>query len=184
MASQLQEFWNKQPTCFRQACDDPSRILFRASTRSNWIFDLQLLDGDIRIYPQSKIDSKEAIGLKKLPFVTDLDFISKDLVSVLTNAEEGKWRRIQDLEFEKHERELKETLLSELPTVVKFPIEDEDFPLLFSVSKQAIYVVNTQEKWIDKNKKEHMIGKEYAIVNQRAQSEHDCIEKVFLTYKL
>jgi hypothetical protein len=29
-----------------------------------------------------------------------------------------------------------------------------------------------------------MIGKEYAIVNQRAQSEHDCIEKVFLTYKL
>ena len=29
-----------------------------------------------------------------------------------------------------------------------------------------------------------MIGKEYALVKQRAQSEHDCIEKVFLTYNL
>lgn len=92
-----------------------------------------MIDGDIRTYPKSKVDNKQAIGLKKLPFVIDLDFISRDLVSVLTNAEEGKWRRIADLQFENPERELKETLLSELPTVVKFPIED--FPLMFAVSK-------------------------------------------------
>ena len=119
--------------------------MFRAGTRSNWIFDLQLIDGDIRTYSKSEIENKEAIGLMKRPFVTDLDFISKDLVSVLTNSEEGKWRRIADLHFEEKEIErqlkLKETLLTELPNVVKFPIKD--FPLLFAVSKQAIYVVNT-----------------------------------------
>lgn len=48
---QLQEFWNKQPICFRQSSDDPSRIIFRAGSRSNWIFDLRLVDGGLRLWP-------------------------------------------------------------------------------------------------------------------------------------
>lgn len=39
------EFWNKQPTCFRQSSDDPSRLIFRAAARSNFIFDLKMIDG-------------------------------------------------------------------------------------------------------------------------------------------
>ena len=73
--------------------------------------------------------------------MTDIDFIDRDLVSVLTSAEEGKWRRVADLHFETPKRELKETMLTELPAVVKFPIKD--YPLMFAVTKQAIYVVNT-----------------------------------------
>jgi hypothetical protein len=39
------EFWNKTPSCFRQSTDDPSRMIFRAGTRSHWIFDLHMLEG-------------------------------------------------------------------------------------------------------------------------------------------
>lgn len=60
---QLQEFWNKQPVCFRQSSDDQSRIIFRAGSRSNWIFDLKLADGGLRLWPASSRKAGQSFGL-------------------------------------------------------------------------------------------------------------------------
>lgn len=57
------EFWNKQPTCFRQSSDDPSRLIFRAASRSNWIFDLKMIDGRLQIYSETDFKEKRSIGL-------------------------------------------------------------------------------------------------------------------------
>lgn len=69
------EFWNKQPTCFRQSSDDPSRLIFRAAARSNYIFDLKMIDGRLQIYSGEDKNANQSIGLKKIPFVKDVDFI-------------------------------------------------------------------------------------------------------------
>jgi hypothetical protein len=69
------EFWNKMPTCFRQGSDDPSRIIFRAGSRSNWIFDLHLHEGEVRLYSEQARKNGFAFNLQKRPFVKDIDFI-------------------------------------------------------------------------------------------------------------
>lgn len=51
--------------------------------------------------------------------------------------------------------------------MVKLPNIKE---LVLAVTKQQVQIVNTAEK------------KEYIILQQRAHSEHDCIENVFLTH--
>ena len=80
----------------------------------------------------------------------------------MTLSEAGKW-----ISPDKLTDGRKETLLSELPFVVKLP----DFKnAVLAISKQQVHVVNTAEK------------KEFLILQQRAQSEHDCIENAFLTH--
>jgi len=48
------EFWHRPPTFFTQASDDPARIIFAAGARSNYIFDLKLDCGVLRLYTQKE----------------------------------------------------------------------------------------------------------------------------------
>lgn len=78
------EFWNKIPTVFKRSSDDLGRIIFHAGSRANYIYDLQLLKGEVRIWSEKDVRSGNAFGLQKRPFVQDIDFIDHNFVSVLT----------------------------------------------------------------------------------------------------
>lgn len=41
------EFWLKQPTVFYQSTDTPERLIFAASTKSNYVFDLKMTKGKL-----------------------------------------------------------------------------------------------------------------------------------------
>jgi len=153
------------PTCFRQSTDDPSRIIFRAASRSNWIFDLKLINGQVRLWSDEEVAQGRAFGLQKRPFVRDIDFIDHNLISVLTLYEEGQWKPtniVKDLK-------LSETLLQELPKVIKVPAQLGKF--VFALSKQKIAIVNT------------LTGMEFTLVKQKAHCEHDCFDDLTITHR-
>lgn len=95
-----------------------------------------MVDGGLRLWPAQARKDGNSFGLQKRAFVRDIDFIDKKLISILTLQEEGKWRRSNDVTGQK----LKETLLQDLPVVVKAPKLLDRF--LFAVSKHAISLVN------------------------------------------
>ena len=43
-------FWNKFPTSFRKSTDDPNRLIFTCSNRGNYVFDLKMEEGKLRMY--------------------------------------------------------------------------------------------------------------------------------------
>lgn len=166
LAEQIIEFWNKHPSCFRQSSDNPARLIFRAGSRSNWIFDLKMVEGQLRLFSEEDQTKQESLGLQKRAFVKDIDLISHNMISILTtDQEEGKWQRTATLRVS--ELDLAETIQTELPVIVRVPIKD----MLFAVSKTSISLVNLAE------------SKEYVLVKQRVQSEHDCISNAFVTFQ-
>jgi len=102
--------------------------------------------------------------LQMRPFVKDIDFIDRRLVNVLTLSEEGKWLHTNEVKQIK----LNETLLQQLPRIVKAPMSDK---FVFAITQQTISIVNKQD------------GREFVIVKQRAHSEHDCLDGLFITYE-
>jgi hypothetical protein len=76
-----------------------------------------MINGELRIWSEQSRSDGNSFGLQKRAFVRDIDFIDKKLISILTLQEEGKWRRNNDVTTQK----LKETLLLDLPAVIKAP---------------------------------------------------------------
>jgi len=111
------EFWNKFPTVYKKSSDEVGRIIFNAGSRANWIYDLQLIDGEVRIFSKHDFDTGNAFGLQKRPFVQDIDFIDHNFVSVLTKDKIFQWKHTVDIKKERAEDvdEGEETLLKVLP---------------------------------------------------------------------
>jgi hypothetical protein len=80
------------PTVFKQASDDMGRLIFHAGARAIYVFDLQLIDGRIQIWSKNDTKIGRAIGMQKLPFVIDIDFIDHNFVSVLTTEKDCSWK--------------------------------------------------------------------------------------------
>ena len=57
------EFWNKFPTVFKRSSDDVGRIIFHAGSRANYIYDLKLIEGEVRIWSKKDVESGNAFGL-------------------------------------------------------------------------------------------------------------------------
>jgi len=148
------------------AIDGKGRIVFHAGSRSTWIYDLKLDNGDIKIWSKQDVENGIAFGLQKKPFCVDIDFIEQNFVSVLTKKE-AKW--LHKTQVTNIDKEEKPTLLFKLPKVVQAPECSIEF--LFALEQQAINVVNKQT------------GNEYLLVKQRAHCENDCLEDLFLTYE-
>ena len=129
------EFWNKFPTVFKKSSDDCGRIIFYAGSRANWIYDLQLINGEVKIFSKSDFEKGNAFGLQKRPFVQDIDFVDHNFVSLLTKDKVYQWKHTNVIkkddvnEVDKLGGE--ETLLKELPAVVKSP--DCSLPFLFAL---------------------------------------------------
>ena len=113
------------PICFRQSTDDPSRLIFRAGSRSNWVFDLRMYKGGLRLWSEKAMQQGLALRLQRKPFVRDIDMIDRNLFNILTLDSEGKWKRYNSKNKERRRElgaiNLKETLLRELPVIVQCP---------------------------------------------------------------
>jgi hypothetical protein len=72
----LQQFFAKMPTCFRQSSCDGDRLIFRAGSRSTWVYDLKMENGYLRLFGQNDIDNKNSVGLQESGMVKDLDFVT------------------------------------------------------------------------------------------------------------
>lgn len=97
---------------------------------------------------------------------------------MLTLTDEAKWKKPNVIKSttEEGKKHLKESLLQELPVIVRIP-EPEMKKIFFAVSKRAISVVYAEDQH-----KKSTVGKEFVVVEQRAHNEFDCIENVFVTY--
>jgi hypothetical protein len=88
-----QEFWLKQPTCFKQSTDCPTHLLFQASTRSMYIFDLKLENAILRLYTEKDKKEGNAFCWQEVPFTHKLDMIGTNHVSMLVGKREAKWQK-------------------------------------------------------------------------------------------
>jgi hypothetical protein len=88
-----QEFWLKQPTCFKQSTDRPEHLLFQAGTRSMYIFDLKLVNGILRLYTEKDKEKGKAFRWQEVPFTHKLDMIGTNHVSMLVGKREAKWQK-------------------------------------------------------------------------------------------
>jgi len=118
-AVEKDSFWNKMPTSFTQATDDPSRIIFAAGSRGNYVFDLKMLNGELRLYSPDDVQNGKAIGLQKRAYVRMLDMIDDNFINMLSQEKVAKWQRTTKLDS--FENNLKETQLRDLPYVLKLP---------------------------------------------------------------
>jgi hypothetical protein len=124
----LQQFFTKMPTCFRQSSCNGDRLIFRAGTRSTWVYDLKMENGYIRLYSAKERQDKKAFGLQESGMVKDLDFVEENMINIVTEQYEGKWMSATKIdsdsinlpEFRK-EHNMKETLLTKLPKILRFP---------------------------------------------------------------
>jgi hypothetical protein len=112
------EFWNKMPYSFKMASDGKGRIIFYGGSRSTWVYDLQLCNGDILIWSNEDFKKGMALGMQKKVNVMDIDFIDHNFVSVLTKNKVAKWQHKTDI----NQLAETETLLRALPKVVKAPV--------------------------------------------------------------
>jgi hypothetical protein len=51
----LQQFFTKMPTSFRQSSCNSDRLIFRAGSRSTWVYDLKMEKGYLRLFGQDDI---------------------------------------------------------------------------------------------------------------------------------
>lgn len=168
------------PISFRQSSCDSDRLIFRAGSRSTVVYDLQMVNGDIKLFSVDEMNSKKAFGLQTVGQARDLDFIGTNLVNIVTDIGEELWYEEVNVTADKLKK-MKETLLAELPKIIKIPAglmlkegANQGLPtqnFLLAIWSQHISIVNTAEK------------KDYVIVQQRAHSEHDRIAHAFLTHK-
>jgi hypothetical protein len=116
------------PTCFRQSSCDGDRLIFRAGSRSTWVYDLKMENGYLRLFSKVDIDNKKSIGLQESGMVKDLDFVTEDMINIVTEQYEGMWMEKTTIESEeindekfRIKRNMKETLMTKLPKILKFP---------------------------------------------------------------
>lgn len=43
-------FWNKLPNSFMKSTDNPNRLIFACGSRGNYVFDLEMVDGKLKMY--------------------------------------------------------------------------------------------------------------------------------------
>jgi hypothetical protein len=177
------------PTSFRQSSCDGDRLIFRAGSRSTWVYDLKMEKGYLRLFGQGDIKNKKSVGLQESGMVKDLDFVTEDMINIVTEQYEGMWMTENTIDSEtiadqgfRDKTNMKETLLMRLPKILKFPSgfkvskdgKVESDGILLAISKQHVSLVNIKSE--DKKK-------EFLIVQQRALSEHDCIAHAFITHE-
>ena len=118
----VDELWKKQATSFFESSDSPQRLIFCCGSRSNYVYDLKLENGLVKLYTDEDIKLGNAIGLQKKPFVRQIDLIEKDFMSFVTNSKEAKYKKTTDLN-DKILGNLKETQITSLPEILKIPRE-------------------------------------------------------------
>ena len=118
----VDELWKKQSTSFFESSDSPQRLIFCCGSRSNYVYDLKLENGLIKLYTPEDIKFGNSIGLQKKPFVRQIDLIEKDFMSFVTNSKEAKYKKTTDLN-DKILGNLKETQITSLPVILKIPRE-------------------------------------------------------------
>jgi len=147
------EFWNKLATSFKKSSDNASRLIFAAGSRGNFVFDLQMFNGELRLYSNADVDQGRAIGLQKRAYVRQFDMISDRFVSMLSSEKVAKWHKWSNsFEMAEIEKNLKETQLRALPIVLRLPKQIYELDpdpksqaspyLYFAVARQEIFVVN------------------------------------------
>ena len=166
---------------FKKSSDNASRLIFAAGSRGNFVFDLQMLEGQLRLFSNADVEAGRAIGQQKRAYVRQFDMISDNFVSMLSNEKVAKWHKCTNkLEMAEIEKYLKETQLRALPVVLRLPelvydvVPDPSGKkgyLYFAVERQRIFVVNEQT------------GNEHRVVHQKALCENDCLVDPFLTYE-
>jgi hypothetical protein len=75
--------------------------------------------------------------------VKDLDFVTEDMINIVTEQYEGMWmekttidsEEINDEKF-RIKRNMKETLMTKLPKILKFPAGFMKKSILLAISKQ------------------------------------------------
>jgi len=60
------------------------------------VFDLQMYNGELRIYSKDEVKAGRAIGIVNRPFVREVDLISQNFVNVLAMDKVAKWQKITD----------------------------------------------------------------------------------------
>jgi len=115
------EFWLKQPTVFYQSTDTPERLIFAASTKGNYIFDLKMTKGKLQLYTEKDQREGKAFMWQKVPFAHRLDMIEPEHVSLLQYKKEAKWYKTVQCKLTGLDKKGVETQLTTLPKIVMFP---------------------------------------------------------------
>ena len=111
----------QQPSVFYQSTDTPERLIFAASTKANYIFDLKMTKGKLQLYTEKDQRDGKAFMWQKVPFAHRLDMIEPELVSLLQYKKEAKWYKTVQCKLAGLERNSIETQLITLPSIVMFP---------------------------------------------------------------
>jgi len=85
-------------------------------------------NGYFRLYSAKERKENEAFGLQESGMVKDLDFVTKNMINIVTEQYEGMWMKetkidsdnINETMFRK-KHNMKETLLTKLPKLLRFP---------------------------------------------------------------
>ena len=93
----VEELWKEQANSFFECSDTPLRLIFCCGSSSNYVYDLKLENGLIKLYSPEDIKFGNSIGLQKKPFVKQIDLIEKDLMSFITNSKEAKYKKTTNL---------------------------------------------------------------------------------------
>ena len=104
------EFWNKVAIGFFKSSEKHSnRLMFCCGSRSNYVYDLQMDAGLLKLYSKKDQDDGNAVRLQKKPFLRQMDIIENRFISYITTSKEAKWKKTVNLNDKKALGILKET---------------------------------------------------------------------------